>query len=103
MDVGLAGFLTAVDAALRGRFFASCQLHVTPGADGKDLVRTLSRRERQVLQMVAEGLSSKEIAPETGLSVKTVARHRENLRQKLGRSGVAHLTRLAVRLSLLEP
>jgi len=101
-DAGLREFLASVDAAVRADQVPSPALRAAASEEGRGAMRRLSRRERQVLQMVAEGLTSKEIAVEMGLSAKTVARHRENLREKLG-GGIADLTRLAVRLGLVEP
>jgi len=57
----------------------------------------LSEREREVLQLIAEGLSTKEIAPKLGVSEKTVAAHREHIMEKLGLHNVVELTRYALR------
>lgn len=63
----------------------------------------LSARERQVLQWVARGLSSKEIANELGISEKTVANHRMHIRDKLDLRDVASFTRYAIEQGLIEP
>jgi DNA-binding NarL/FixJ family response regulator len=63
---------------------------------------TLSARERTVLQLVAEGCSSKEIASRLGISAKTVEHHRMALMQKLDVHDIASLTRLAVREGLVN-
>jgi DNA-binding NarL/FixJ family response regulator len=63
----------------------------------------LSARERQVLQWVARGLSSKEIAAELGISEKTVANHRMHIRDKLDLRDVASFTRYAIEQGLIEP
>ena len=57
----------------------------------------LSGRERQILQMVAEGQTPKEIAHELDVSVKTVNSHRQNLMEKLNIRSVADLTKFAIR------
>lgn len=57
----------------------------------------LSEREREVLQLIAEGASSKEIATKLCVSEKTVATHREHIMTKLNRHNVADLTRYAIR------
>lgn len=57
----------------------------------------LSCREREVLQLIAEGLSTKEIARELGISVKTVQTHRANLMQKTGVHKASSLVRYAIR------
>ncbi|MCB9177052.1 MAG: response regulator transcription factor [Caldilineae bacterium] len=62
----------------------------------------LSQREREVLAHVAAGLTSRAIAAELGLSVKTVERHRSNLMAKLGVGNVVDLLRTAIRLQLID-
>ncbi len=66
-------------------------------------VETLSPREREVLQLVAEGKTTKEIAAILGVSVKTADAHRTRLMQKLDLHVVAGLTRYAIRQGLTEP
>ena len=63
----------------------------------------LTPRQREVLQMVAEGNTTKEIARTLGLSVKTVDNHRTNLMRKLNLHDVASLTRYALDIGLIEP
>src|SRR5262249_10927194 len=57
----------------------------------------LSNREREVIQLIAEGHSTKQIASELNISIKTVETHRRNLMGKLNVESVAELTRYAVR------
>jgi DNA-binding NarL/FixJ family response regulator len=57
----------------------------------------LTRREREVLQLIAEGQETVAIADRLGTSIKTVCTHREHLLRKLQVASVAELTRLAVR------
>ena len=98
-------------AALRGETF------VYPGAMGA-LVRdyldrmrrgervpetVLTEREDEVLKLIAEGSSSKEIARALTISVKTVERHRANILAKLGMRDRTQLTRYAIRAGLIEP
>ena len=56
----------------------------------------LSVRERQVLGRVASGMTSKQIALQLGITLRTVHTHRENLARKLGTSSVAAMTRYAL-------
>jgi DNA-binding NarL/FixJ family response regulator len=63
----------------------------------------LTLRERQVLQLVARGMSSKEIAQELGLTEKTVANHRMHIRDKLNLRDVASITRYAIERGWVEP
>jgi DNA-binding NarL/FixJ family response regulator len=60
----------------------------------------LSAREREVLQMLAEGRSAKEIAGALGVSVKTVETHRKNTMDKLDIRSIAELTKYAIREGL---
>ena len=65
-----------------------------------DAYRQLSDRERQVLQLLAEGNSTKEIAFKLHVSVKTIESHRQNIMNKLGIRTLAGLTKFAVREGL---
>jgi DNA-binding NarL/FixJ family response regulator len=65
-----------------------------------DAYRQLSDRERQVLQLLAEGNSTKEIAYKLHVSVKTIESHRQNIMNKLGIRTLAGLTKFAVREGL---
>ena len=60
----------------------------------------LSERERQVLQLVSEGYSTKEIAGKLQISVKTIDTHRQHIMDKLDIHGVADLTRYALKQGL---
>ncbi len=63
----------------------------------------LTPRELQVLKLIAEAYTSKEIARELVISVKTVERHRQNILDKLGMSDRVELTRYAIRRGLIQP
>lgn len=63
----------------------------------------LSARERQVLQLIAEGKSTKDVASLLGISVKTAESHRSRLMQKLDIHETASLVRYAVRRGLVQP
>jgi two-component system, NarL family, response regulator NreC len=63
----------------------------------------LTNRERQVLQLIAEGKSTKDIASLLGISVKTTESHRSRLMQKLDIHETASLVRYAVRRGLIQP
>jgi len=83
-------FGPAVAGALRREF-------ARPGTRG-----TLTDREREILQLVARGHSTKEIAATLGISAKTADNHRTNLMRKLDLHEVASLTRHAIDSGLLE-
>ncbi len=67
---------------------------------GRDLAESLTPRERQVLQLISEGHSTKEIADTIDVSVSTVETHRRHLMTKLEAHSVADLTKHAIRLGL---
>ena len=77
-----------------------------PGArqDNAEMVaRPLSPREREVLQLIAEGRSSREIAAILGISETTVKTHRKHIMEKLDIHDTAGLTRYAMRVGLIRP
>jgi DNA-binding NarL/FixJ family response regulator len=63
----------------------------------------LTPRESEIVKLVAEGLSNREIATELVISEKTVERHRANILAKLGMHDRVELTRYAIRSGLVEP
>ncbi|QYY37332.1 response regulator transcription factor [Ruficoccus sp. ZRK36] len=67
-----------------------------------DSLEELTPRERQVLQLIAESCTSKEIAAKLDISVKTADTHRANLMKKLGVHDVAGLTRQALSFGLID-
>ena len=67
-----------------------------------DAPPVLTGREREVIQLLAEGKTSKEVAVALHLSVKTAETHRTNLMRKLGLHSVADLTRYAVRNGIVQ-
>jgi DNA-binding NarL/FixJ family response regulator len=67
-----------------------------------DSAAVLTSREREVIQLLAEGKTSKEVAVALHLSVKTAETHRTNLMRKLGLHSVADLTRYAVRNGIVQ-
>ena len=62
----------------------------------------LTSREREVLQLVAEGNLNKEVAADLGISIKTVEKHRQNVMRKLGIHDTAGLTRYAISAGIVE-
>ena len=98
--------LEAVDSVLKGR------IYITPGLSGEHLERfsdptqaaatlRLSTREREVLQLIAEGRAAKEIAFRLNISVRTAEFHRENIKKKLGLRTTAELTKHAIEQKLI--
>ena len=64
--------------------------------------RLLSPREIEVLQLIAEGMATKEVAVELGISVKTVEKHRQAVMNNLGIHDIASLTRYAILTGIVE-
>jgi DNA-binding NarL/FixJ family response regulator len=118
LDAGACGYvlkisayeelLRAVRAASLGRTYLSPEIaglvvkrSTSPHAGGEESAySSLASREREVLQLVAEGKTSGEIAREMHISIKTVETHRRNITYKLGLHGTAELTKYAVREGL---
>ncbi len=76
-------------------------LDKTPGPLA-GLGSALTPREREVLQLLAEGMAAKEIAAHLNVSVKTVETHRRNMMEKLSMRSIADLTKYAVREGLVS-
>jgi DNA-binding NarL/FixJ family response regulator len=117
IDVGVHGFLLkadtgrmlvdAVKAVLRGERFFTPRLGETadvrtPAPDSTPPIKTLTRREREVLQLLAEGKSNKEIGAALRISVKTAETHRARLMAKLGVHSMAELVRYAIRNQIID-
>ena len=64
--------------------------------------RTLTDREREIVQMLAEGMSNKEIAAKLSISIKTVETHRATVMRKLDISSIVELVHYAIRNQLVE-
>jgi len=99
----------ALDAVRDGRSYVSPSIaqHVVDAMGGRPgqgsaAPAELTTREREVLQLVAEGLTSKEVASTLGVSARTVESHRARLMQKLGVHKVSGLVRVALREGLLS-
>lgn len=100
----------AIETVRAGRSYLSPQVAqqvveaiARPGEPGSSSLSTLTGREREVLQLIAEGNSSKEIAELLGVSLKTVESHRANLMDKLDLHKVSMLVRFAIRAGLVAP
>lgn len=124
LDAGARGYvlktcsadelLEAIATVSRGRFFITSELthvlidrrhasHHGSACTGTPPSGALTPREREVLQLVAEGLTSREIGMRLGAALKTVETHRTNLTRKLDLHSIAALTKYAIREGLTEP
>jgi DNA-binding NarL/FixJ family response regulator len=117
---GAAGFVSkdasgvelvrAVHEVVAGRHFLSpplsevvIQAYLGGKTGGGDAYGTLTRREREVLHLVAEGLSAKEIARRLGMSPRTAETHRSHVMHKLGLHSRTELIRFAIRRGIVPP
>ncbi len=98
----------AIDAVRRGRSYLSPSIAhwaveavAHPAARARSRLRALTAREREVLQLIAEGLSSRQIAAKLGVSLKTVESHRAKLMAKLKVHRASGLVRVAVQEGLV--
>ena len=120
LRAGCAGYLLkgsavaelaiAVRAVARGETYLSPAVskhvmddYVRRTGGATDPIDALTPRQREVLQLVAEGNTSKDIADRLGLSFKTVEAHRAQIMERLGLHDVAGLVRFAVRMGLVRP
>ena len=120
LRAGCAGYLlkasavseleVAVRAVARGETYLSPAVskrvvddYVSRTGGAADPLDALTPRQREVLQLAAEGFSSKEIAQRLGVSYRTVEAHRAQLMERLGVHDLAGLVRFAVRVGLVRP
>jgi DNA-binding NarL/FixJ family response regulator len=104
--LGVADLCQAIRTVHRGELYLSPQLaeRTLPGFLSSDAepVDPLSPREREVLQLIAEGYTSRQIAERLELSRRTVENHRTNIMSKLGIRTVAGLVRYALREGIVR-
>lgn len=118
-DAGASGYVAkqaaasdlveAIHEVLDGHFYLSPLISASadgvprPGELPAELFRSLTPRQREVLQLVAEGKSAKEIASVLNISVKTVEFHKKHLMQQLHARSTAELIRYAVEHDWVAP
>jgi DNA-binding NarL/FixJ family response regulator len=120
MRAGVAGYLLkgaavvelpfAVQSVMRGEKYLTPRISQTivegflrEGQNEADPLLGLTDRQREILQLVAEGKSTKEIAQLLDLSVKTVETHRSRIMERLEIRDVPGLVRFAIRAGLISP
>ncbi len=114
LALGAAGFVLkhsapaelvlALRAALQGRTFITPDLAaelVRTAGQAADPVAAITPRQREILELLAEGKSAKEIASALGLSARTVEDHKYRLMESLGIDNSAELIRFAIRHGLV--
>lgn len=78
-------------------------LHPAEPTEEQVIGKRLTAREREIVQLIAEGRSSKEVADALGITVKTAETHRANLMRKLELHSVSELVHYAIRNQIVEP
>jgi DNA-binding NarL/FixJ family response regulator len=96
----LAGHRTFFTAAVGEMVLSGFVAPRTPAAD--EAKEQLTPREREVVQLIAEGWSTKQMAKKLGISVKTVETHRNNVLRGLGLHSVSEIVRYAVRNGIVS-
>jgi len=120
LRAGVAGYLikdsavdelkVALDALQRGRNYLSTAISQSvvsgfldpAGGGAQSQLSVLTPRQREILQLIAEGHSTRDIAKRLGLSVKTVESHRSQLMDRLDIRDVSGLVRFAIRAGLVS-
>ncbi len=101
----------AVEALLEGQTFFTSKvarlvlegyLRGSPDGSASQPAHFLSARERQIVQLLAEGASNKDVARALGISVKTAETHRGNIMRKMQFESLSDLVRYAVRNKIIE-
>jgi DNA-binding NarL/FixJ family response regulator len=100
----------AIKAVMRGETYLSpaisksvIEQYLARLKGGETPAANLTLRQREILQLIAEGTNTKEIASMLGISVKTVETHRSQVMNRLGIHDVAGLVRYAIRTGLVSP
>ncbi len=100
----------AIDSVARGKLFLSpsisrqvIEVFLGQMGDTADPLDQLTPRQREILQLIAEGHSSKQIAHRLAASVKTIESHRASLMERLDIHDIAGLVRYAIRQGLVSP
>ncbi len=118
IDAGASGYLLkecafdelvrAINTVMDGKKYLSPEISdilieeytMKNSNDKSTIYSKLTPREREVLQQIAEGKSTKEIAKNFSISIKTVETHRQHIKKKLKATSIAKLTKIAIREGL---
>lgn len=108
---GAAGYLvksadkeeieTAIQSVLAGKMYFSNEIGNVPASSNEDEAPTLTKREKEIMQLIAEGMTSNEIAAKLFLSSYTVDTHRKNLLTKFEVNNTALLIKMATKFGIL--
>lgn len=104
-DAG-SDLLAALEAVAHHKPFVSPRISrspIYPGVATEPTIAELTTRERETAQLLAEGMSNKEIAARLDISVKTAETHRTNIMRKIGAHSLADVVRYAIRNGIVQP
>lgn len=108
-DAAVPELETAITTVMRGEFYLSPQIselvvqnYLRHSGAISNPLDMLTPRQREILQLIAEGHSTKDIGSRLGLSVKTVETHRAQIMERLDIHDIAGLVRFAVRVGLVS-
>lgn len=108
-DCALEELIQAIRTVMSGRVYISPDVADVVLSDYRQLLNSetsmvskLTKREREVLQLIAEGSPTKVIAVSLNLSVKTIETHRSQLMNKLDLHSIAELTKFAIKEGIIE-
>lgn len=93
--------LEAIDTVQKGKTFLSDEVSITLRKNNESPIPVISRREKEVLQLIADGMTNAEIAAKLFISVTTVDTHRKNLLAKFDVRNTAALVRFAMLHNLI--
>ncbi len=93
--------LYAIQTVVRGRTFLSHEAALIAEKNADDELPLLTRREKEVLELIADGMTTQEIADKLFISSATVETHRKNLLVKLEAKNVAAMVKIAAKLNLI--
>ena len=91
----------AINAVVAGKMYFSTGVINTSEAENEDEAPTLTKREKEIMQLIAEGMTSSEIASKLFLSIYTVDTHRKNLLTKFEVNNTALLIKVAARFGII--
>lgn len=96
-NAGRSELLKGIEMAMQNKSFMSHEAALSLRKTGDDNQPVLTHREKEVLQLIASGLTNQEIADRLFIGITTVETHRKNLLQKFGARNVAALVNLATK------
>ncbi len=111
MDNGASGYvlknatqqelMEGIETVMKGKQYLSHEAAQSLRKNGGDAVPVLTRREKEVLELIAEGMTNNEIAQKLFVSSTTVDTHRKNLLAKFDAKNVASLVKMAVQMQFI--